>query len=140
MEIMVVDGMGGGIGRAIVERIRLEAREHTILAVGANAIATAAMLKAGAHQAATGENAVVVNSGRVDCIVGTVGIVMANAMLGEITPRMAEALASSKATKILIPASKCNTLIAGVAEKPTAQYINEIPLILSRLASEKENA
>ena len=95
MKILVIDGMGGGIGRAIVERLRSDSGRYMITATGTNAIATAAMHKAGADNAATGENAIVVNSGQADCIIGSLGIMMANAMLGEITPRMAEAVASS---------------------------------------------
>lgn len=134
MKIMVIDGMGGGIGKAVVERLRREAADYTILAVGTNAIATSAMLKAGADQSATGENAVIFNSGRADVIIGTVGIVLANAMLGEISPRIAEAVAASEAAKILIPVSKCNTFITGVKEQPATQYIDEIPDILKKIS------
>ncbi len=122
MNILVIDGMGGGIGKAVIERIRSMSANHSILAIGTNGIATATMHKAGADQAATGENAVVVNCSRADCIIGTLGIVLANSMLGEITPRIAEAVASSNATKILIPTSQCNALIAGATDRPTSQY------------------
>ena len=136
MKILVIDGMGGGIGKAIVERLGREKHGHSILALGTNAIAASTMLKAGADQSATGENAVVYNCPRVDVIIGSIGIVLANSMLGEITPRIAEAVSSCDAEKILIPTSKCNAHITGLRELPTAQYIDEIPEILKKI---KEN-
>ena len=135
MKILIIDGMGGGIGKAIVECLRRDKQECSILAVGTNAIAASAMLKAGADQSATGENAVICNCGRVDVIIGSIGIVMANSMLGEITARIAEAVSSSEAVKILIPTSKCNAFIAGIRELPTAHYIDEIPEILKKMAA-----
>ena len=137
MRIMVIDGMGGGIGKAVVERLRREKQEYSILVVGTNAIATTAMHKAGADQAATGENAVIYSSSRVDVIIGSIGIVLANSMLGEITPCIANAVSSSEAMKILIPTSKCNVNIIGLRELPTAQYIDEIPGILKRMEIDK---
>ncbi|MFP3156044.1 DUF3842 family protein [Lachnospiraceae bacterium ZAX-1] len=137
MHILVIDGMGGGIGKSVIERICSASREYHILAVGTNAIATAAMHKAGANQVATGENAIVYNCGRVECIIGTIGIALANSMLGEISPCIAEAVAESKATKILIPSSRCNVWIAGVKDQPLAQYIDEIPIILQKLKREE---
>ena len=134
MRILIIDGMGGGIGKSIVERLRRETEEYSILAIGTNAIAASTMLKAGADQSATGENAVVYNCGRVDVIIGSIGIVLANSMLGEISPAIAEAVSSSEAVKILIPTSKCNAFVAGVKEQPTAQYIDEIPAILKKMA------
>ncbi|MDR1409432.1 MAG: DUF3842 family protein [Oscillospiraceae bacterium] len=133
MRVLVIDGMGGGLGKAVVERLRQEAAGYSILAIGTNAIATSAMHKAGADQSATGENAIIYNCDRADVIVGTVGIVMANSMLGEISSRIAETVSSSDAVKVLIPTSKCNAFIAGVKEQTTAQYIDEIPYILKRL-------
>ena len=130
MKILVIDGMGGGIGKAIVERLVREKRDYSILAAGTNAIATSAMHKAGADQAASGENAIVYNCSRVDVIIGSFGIVLANSMLGEITPPIAEAISSSEAVKILIPTSKCNAHIVGLRELPTAHYIDEIPEII----------
>lgn len=134
MRILIIDGMGGGIGKSIVERLRRETEEYSILGIGTNAIAASTMLKAGADQSATGENAVVYNCGRVDVIIGSIGIVLANSMLGEISPAIAEAVSSSEAVKILIPTSKCNAFVAGVKEQPTAQYIDEIPAILKKMA------
>ena len=137
MKILVIDGMGGGIGKTIVERLRREKQVYSILALGTNAIATSAMLKAGADQSATGENAILYNCGRVDVIIGTVGIVLANSMLGEITARIAEAVSTSDAVKILLPTSKCNAIIAGLKDQPTAQLIDEIPDILKKIKAEK---
>ena len=135
MNILVIDGMGGGVGRAVIERIRAASAEHVITAIGTNAIATASMHKAGANMAATGENAIIhnCNSGGADCIIGTIGIIFANAMLGEISPRIAEAVSSSKAVKILIPTAKCNVMLVGLADRPLAQYIDEIPSMLERV-------
>lgn len=139
MKILVIDGMGGGIGKAVIEHLRQETTGNSILAVGTNAIATSAMLKAGADQSATGENAIVYNSRHADVIVGTMGIVLANSMMGEISPCIAAAIADSAAIKILIPSSRCATFITGVKDMPTAQYINEIPQILKKLILTEEH-
>ncbi len=115
MRIAVVDGQGGGIGKTIVEKLRKELPEDVeIIALGTNALATSYMLKAGANEGATGENAIIVNAGRVDVIMGTVGIIAANAMLGELTAAMANAIADSPAKKILLPMNRCNIEIVGV--------------------------
>jgi acyl-coenzyme A synthetase/AMP-(fatty) acid ligase len=118
--------MGGGIGKAIIERIKSEFPGAEITAAGTNSIATSAMLKAGADYGAAGENAVVFNSAKADFIIGVTGIVFANAMHGEISPKMAEAVSSSPAHKILLPIDKCNVTVLGVAEKPIQAYISEI--------------
>ena len=102
MKIMIVDGQGGGVGRSLVEAMRERYADAELIAVGTNAAATSNMMKGGTAVGATGENAVVYNSARVDYIVGPVGIIMANAMLGEITPRMAEAIASADVPVLLI--------------------------------------
>jgi hypothetical protein len=116
MRIAIVDGQGGGVGRALTaalsERI---ADSDEIIALGTNSLATGAMLKAGAKLGATGENAIVVNVERADVIAGPIGIIAANAMLGELTPAMARAIGASTAVKVLIPQERCGIIVAGVA-------------------------
>ena len=133
MRIAVIDGQGGGVGKQLVEKIKAGIPNASILALGTNALATAQMLKAGASEGATGENAIVYNAPRVDYIVGPYGIVMANAMLGELTPAMAEAIGSSSAIKILIPINKCSVKIAGVKDMTLAQYIDDAVAYLGGL-------
>lgn len=123
MRIMIVDGQGGGIGKVLIEAIRASFPESEILAVGTNAAATTNMLRGGASAGATGENAVCWNAGRADIIAGPMGVYFANAMLGEITPAMALALAESNAEKIAIPVSRCHIHVAGVTEQPLGQHI-----------------
>ena len=125
MKIMIMDGQGGGVGRSLVEEIRVKYPDAELIAVGTNAMATSNMMKGGTALGATGENAVIYNSGRVDAIVGPVGIVEANAMLGEITPKMAEAVASSNAKILLIPMNRCHVQVMGVESKKLGDYIKE---------------
>jgi len=126
MNILVIDGMGGGIGRAIIEQLKARLDKIVITAVGTNSIATSAMLKAGADYGATGENAVIYNCGKSDYIIGVVGILIANSMQGEISPQMAQAVSSSNAHKILVPIDKCNVTVLGVSTKPAMGYLSEI--------------
>ena len=126
MNILVIDGMGGGIGKSIIEQIKTELKDVKIMAVGTNSIATAAMLKAGADQGATGENAVIYNCAKADFIIGVIGIIFANSLHGEISPKMAEAVSSSSAHKILLPIDKCNVTVLGFSDKPIQSYISEI--------------
>lgn len=127
MRIAVIDGQGGGIGKYITERLRKEFPEEVeIIALGTNALAASAMLKAGANEGASGENAIVFNAGRVDLIVGPVSIVMANAMLGEVTPRMAEAVAGSWAQKILLPVTREDVVFAGYRSQPLPHLIDDL--------------
>ena len=136
-KILVIDGQGGGVGRSLIEEISKKFPEAEVVAVGTNAVATANMMKAGSVSGATGENAVVYNSARADIIVGPAGIIMANAMLGEITPAMAEAVSSSQARIILIPMNRCHAVVVGVQDKKLAEYIEEaVSLIASIMASD----
>jgi D-arabinose 1-dehydrogenase-like Zn-dependent alcohol dehydrogenase len=113
-KILVVDGQGGGLGRALVEKLKSAGLEVT--AAGTNAAATDAMRKAGADAVATGESAIVYNAARADIIAGGVGIIAANSMLGEISPAIAAAISGSDAMKVLIPIHRCRVRIAGVSD------------------------
>ena len=138
MEILVIDGQGGGLGKAIVERIRKEFdNDVKIIALGTNVTATSQMLKAGANEGATGENAICFNAKRVDVIIGPIGIIAANSMLGELTPAMATAIASSDAKKILIPSNRCNIEIVGVSEEPLPNQINKAVEIIKSIINGK---
>lgn len=125
MKILVVDGQGGNIGRQIVKMLAERFADVEILAVGTNSIATSNMIKAGATSAATGENAVVVASRKADVIVGPIGIVIADALLGEVTPEMAKAVGQSDAARVLIPMNRCDTLVAGVNTASTAVLLED---------------
>jgi len=114
--IVVIDGQGGGVGRLLVSRLRERLPRAAITAVGANCSATNTMLKAGADSGATGENAVIVACRRADVIAGPVGIVIADALGGEVTPAMAVAVAQSPAKRVLLPFNHCDNIIVGVAD------------------------
>lgn len=114
MKFLIIDAQGGGIGRSAVTSLKSAFPEAEIIAVGTNTTATSAMIKAGADHGATGENAVVVCSKEVDYIVGPIGIVIADSMYGEITPKMAVAVGQSKAERILIPMRNCRNTVAGI--------------------------
>lgn len=124
MRILVIDGQGGGMGRQIVMELKTACPDAVITAVGTNSAATAAMRKAGAHITATGENAVVVGARRANVIVGPVGIVIADALQGEITPKMAVAVGQSEAKRVLIPVNHCDNLVAGVGQQSLGQLID----------------
>lgn len=126
MNILVMDAQGGGIGKQIVTAVRTRFPDVTITAVGTNAAATTAMLRAGADEGATGENAAVVCCRRADVIIGPVGIVIADAMLGEVTPRMAVAVGQSAAKRILIPVNHCANFIAGVADLSVGRLVDSV--------------
>ena len=122
MKILIVDGQGGGIGRQLVEALKREG-ERDITCVGTNAIATSAMLRAGATRAATGENAAIVACREAEAIVGPIGIVVADALLGEVTPRMAAAVGQSLARKVLIPVNQCGNFVVGVPSGATTAQL-----------------
>ena len=126
MNILVMDAQGGGIGKQVVTAVRTRFPDVTITAVGTNAAATTAMLRAGADEGATGENAAVVCCRRADVIIGPVGIVIADAMLGEVTPRMAVAVGQSAAKRILIPVNHCANFIAGVADLSVGRLVDSV--------------
>jgi len=127
LRIAVIDGQGGGIGRVITERlVRTLGSRVEILALGTNAQATAVMLKAGANEGASGENAVLYNADRVDMIVGALGVVCAHAFLGEMTPAMAAAVAGSRAKKILLPLNRSNVELVGVADEPLPHLVEKL--------------
>ncbi len=131
MNIAVIDGQGGGIGKRIIEVIRAKCgSEVSIIALGTNSLATSQMLKAGADMGATGENAIIVNTQKVDVIVGVMGILIPDALLGELTQDMVLAIGRSDATKYLIPYNKCNVKIMGVKEQPIASYIEALADVL----------
>lgn len=129
--VVVVDGHGGGMGKAMVARIRERLPQVHVRAVGTNSAATEAMLKAGAADGATGENAVVFNVSRADFVVGSVAILMANGLMGEISPRMAQAVGDSPAVKVLIPANRCGIRIAVGEEQPLRRYLDHCVDIIS---------
>ncbi len=138
-KIAVVDGQGGGIGSLIVKRLRDEfGDEIEILALGTNSAATSAMMKTRSNKGATGENAIVWNANRVNMIIGPLSIVLPNAMLGELTPKMAEAIASSDAKKILLPLNQEGIDVIGVEKEPLPHMIEKfIDTIRHEIGKEK---
>lgn len=140
MKIAVVDGQGGGIGKALIEKIRQAfGNELHIVAFGTNALATSAMMKVGANEGASGENAIVFSVPSFDVVMGSIGIIAANSMYGELSPKMAEAIAESRALKILIPLNKYNIQIAGIRNEPLPHYIDDAILIFRKYMEEKKN-
>ena len=122
----VVDGQGGGIGRAIVEKVKKAFPDLEVIALGTNAVATGQMLKAGADEGATGENAIIHNMQHVDVVLGVIGILNANAMMGELTPAMAAAIGGSHTHKILLPVNRCHIHIVSVAEQSLGSHIDNL--------------
>ena len=123
MNVLVIDGQGGGLGRQLVAALSAQCPDIQLVAVGTNSVAAQAMHRAGAQRAATGENAVVVNCRSADIIVGPIGIVIADALLGEITPAMATAVCQSHAMRVLIPVNHCENFVVGVPEGPVSQLV-----------------
>ena len=127
MRICVIDGQGGGIGSVIIRRLKEEYGETVeVLALGSNAIATTQMMKAGANRGATGENAILVTIKDADAIIGPIGIVLANSMMGEITPAVAAAVASCRARKFLLPLTQENVEVASVNREPLPHQVDHI--------------
>ena len=140
MNILVIDGQGGQLGSQLVKAILQQMKEVKVMAVGTNAIATAAMLKAGAHQASTGENPVVVACRKADVIIGPIGIVIADAMFGEVTPKMAVTVAQADAVRILLPVNKCDNLVAGVPDLSMSTLISDVMVKLHGLEKQVASA
>ncbi|MBE5816077.1 MAG: DUF3842 family protein [Clostridiales bacterium] len=135
MKILVIDGQGGGVGRSIVAGLKAAMPHQPVLALGTNVQATAAMLRAGADQGATGEGAIRYQCKTADVIVGVTGILHANAMLGEITPGIAAAVSLSEATKVLVPLDRCGLLIAGVEKQPLDGLIRKAVEMVEAMAA-----
>lgn len=133
VNILVIDAQGGGLGKQLVSAVKQAVPAAVITAVGTNSTATSAMLKAGADQAATGENPVVVACRHADVIMGPVGIVIADSLLGEITPTMAKAVGQSSATRILIPSGHCNNIIAGVSDMSMSALVQHAVKLLQNV-------
>ena len=134
-KVLVIDGQGGGLGRQLVSALAAACPEAELTAVGTNSLAANAMLKAGASRAATGENAVVVNCRRADIIVGPIGIVIADALLGEITPAMAAAVCQSGARRVLVPINHCENYVVGVPDQPVSQLVTAAAQKVKELCS-----
>lgn len=131
MRIAVIDGQGGGIGKVITEKLadklrRLYPNDVEILALGTNALATSVMLKAGANEGASGEDAIIFNADRVDLILGSISIMIANSMLGELSPGMARAIAGSRAGKVVLPLNRSNIVIVGFSREPLPHLVDEM--------------
>lgn len=125
MKIVVIDGQGGRMGRAVIEELKARKVEAEIIAVGTNSAATVTMMGGKADAGATGENAVLVGCRGADYIIGPIGIVIADSLHGEISPGMAVAVGQSPARKILLPVSRCNTCVAGVSDAPLAEFVKQ---------------
>jgi NAD(P)-dependent dehydrogenase (short-subunit alcohol dehydrogenase family) len=128
MKIVVIDGQGGRMGKAIIEALMARKGEHVpyVVAIGTNSIATKAMLSAGADGGATGENALIVNVRDADCVIGPIGILVADALLGEVSPMMAVAVGQSPAKKIVLPVNRCNTCVMGGRGASMAELLDEV--------------
>ena len=136
MQILVIDAQGGGIGRQLVSGLRQAVPDAEITAVGTNSAATAAMHRAGADHAATGENAVVVACRKVDIIMGPIGMVIADSLFGEITPVMAAAVGQSSAKRVLIPFNHCDNILVGVPNTSVSALLQEAVDVVRQLAAD----
>jgi len=137
MKITIIDGQGGRMGKAVIEQLKKAHPDQELYAIGTNSIATSAMLKAGADYGATGENPCIINAQDSDILIGPIGIVFANALLGEITPAIAAAVGASRAYKILIPVNRCNHYIVGCEEASLGEYIR---LVCGKVSQMLEDA
>lgn len=126
MNVLVVDGQGGQLGGQLIKLLKENFEEMKISAVGTNAMATSTMLKAGANQAATGENPLIVACRKADIIIGPIGIVIADSLWGEITPQMAVAVGQAEAVRILLPINKCDNIVAGISDLSTTTILNDV--------------
>ena len=132
-KVLVIDGQGGKIGKQIIEAIKARFDNVEVTAIGTNSIATATMIKGGADNGATGENPVVVCSRTADIIIGPVGIVIADSLLGEVTPEMALAIGHSNAVKVLIPVNKCDNIIVGIPDLSITKLVTDTVNIVEQL-------
>lgn len=138
MVIAVVDGQGGGIGRAIVEKIKAAMPETRVIGLGTNSVATGQMLRAGADDGATGENAIVHNMQHVDLVVGVIGILNANSMMGELTPAMAAAIGGSHTYKVLLPINRCHIHVVSVEDVPLGKHIDHAVEAIKQYIEEEQ--
>ncbi|MBN1277515.1 MAG: DUF3842 family protein [Deltaproteobacteria bacterium] len=134
MKLMIMDGQGGGIAAALIKGLRRSlGNDLEILAIGTNSMSTSAMLKAGANKGATGENAVVQTAKNVDIIIGPIAILMADSMMGEVTSKMATAVSSSQAKKIIIPLTQENLRLVGVSAEPLPHLVDQVIEIIKAI-------
>lgn len=138
MKILIIDGQGGKMGKVLVEQLKQGVPNCDLIALGTNSIATSTMIKAGANIGATGENPIIYNCVDADIIVGSMGIIIANSYLGEITPSMASAISSSRAEKILIPVNRCNIFVAGTKEMSFNEYAKLAVEQVKNILADKE--
>ncbi len=125
MKIVIVDGQGGRLGKLLVEGVKARLPQAEVYGLGTNALAASTMLKAGADHAASGENPVVRGVADADAVLGPIGIVVAHAILGEVTPAMAEAVGGCRARKFLVPVNSCGVSVAGVRDQPLPAYVSQ---------------
>ena len=137
MNIVVIDGQGGRMGAQLIEGVRAAGLNCDITAIGTNVLATSAMLKAGANRGATGENPVIVACRSAEVIVGPIGILAADSLLGEITPAMAAAVGQSTAVKLLLPVNQCKNIVVGTQQMTMAQLVSETVAQLKAMSGQR---
>lgn len=138
MKLIVIDGQGGGVGRSLISALKEIMPDQPLLALGTNAQATTAMLRAGADAGATGESAIRYQCKTADIILGVTGILHANAMMGEISPAVAAAISLSEAQKILVPLDRCGLRIAGVGKQPLDSLIRQAARMAAQLCGRED--